>query len=304
MTKTRRFAKDMTRAALAADTLALGVHWIYDPPRVAALFNLIQGPMEPQADSHHRQAVKGDFTHFGDQIMTLLESVSDLKTFNLEDWADRWRLLFHNYKGYMDHATRDTLANFAAGRPLAEAGSQSTDMAPAARLAPLYLVYGGDEGRLLTWAREQASLTTRHPLILELVEFWAAALHRALEGEEIPAALAEAAEIHLRDGELRRLYQAGLDSAGEADSTAVINRFGASCDAFKMFPGLIHLALRHSAQPREAMIQSILGAGDNATRATLIGTLMAAGYGASFMHPLWYEGVNRRARIEVYLANV
>ena len=303
MPKIHQFAKDMNRAALAADTLALGVHWIYDPGRVAALFNFDPRPMAPQPDSYHRQAAKGGFTHFGDQIMVLLESVSELKTFSLPDWADRWRLLFHNYKGYMDHATQDTLANFAAGLPLAEVGSQSRDMAPAGRLAPLYLVYDGQEKQLLTWAREQASLTTRHPLILELVEFWAALQHRVLEGADIPSALT-AAEIHLKDAELRRLYRAGLDSAAEADSTAVITGFGASCDAFQMFPGLLHLALRYSAQPREAMTQSILGSGDNATRTTLIGTLMAAAYGASFMPPFWYEGVSQRARIEVYLANV
>ncbi len=296
-------AKDMIRAALTADTLALGVHWIYDPAKVAELFEPRREPLAPPPDTYHKHAGYGDFTHYGDQTLTLLESVAARKAFDFNDWATRWRGLFENgYQGYLDHATKDTLANLAAGRPAAEAASASTDLSPAARLAPIFAVYDGGEAGAVAGGRGQAALTTANPRVLAMVDFWAATAHHVLAGLDFLSAMAKA-EKYLGDPALKILYEAGLESARD-DSVTVINGFGASCDAFKMFPGLVHLLAKYGERPREGAVQAILAGGDNAARCALVSTVLAARYGLEFMPSSWYGAVRRREHIEALLSRL
>ena len=297
-------AKDMVRASLIADSLALGVHWIYDPKKVASLFASQPKPLAPPADSYHKAAQQGDFTHYGDQILVLLESVATLKAYRLEDWAARWKKFFtNNYKGYLDHATQETLAHFQEGRSLAELGSMSTDLAPAARMAPIFLIKHESEESAIAAAKSQASLTTRQAQTLELVEFFAVLNFRVLKGSTILGALT-AAQSYLKDQNNLFLFQSGLDSAKEDDSVAVINRFGASCDAFKMFPGVIHLLAKYHERPYDGLMQSILAGGDNAVRTSLIAITLAAAHGSKFMPASWYDAVKQKERIENYLTSV
>ncbi len=290
-------ALDMTRAALAADTLALGVHWIYDPAKVAELFGPKRAPLAPLPATYHKHAGYGDFTHYGDQIVTLLESVAALKKFDFKDWSTRWRRLFESgYLGYLDHATKDTLANLAAGRPAAEAASASTDLAPAARMAPVFAVYDGTEAGAVAGARGQAGLTTNNPQVLAMVDFWAATAHHALTGLDCAAAMAKA-EKYFGDQTLKALYASGLASVQD-DSVQAVNGFGASCDAFKMFPGTVHLLAKYGEQPREGAVQAVLAGGDNATRCALVSTILAARHGLDFMPPTWYGAVRRKDHIE------
>jgi len=114
--------KAMVLASFAADSLALGAHWIYDTESISKMFGRVDTFLKPAPNSYHATKEKGAFTHYGDQTFVLLESLAAKKGFDLSDFSARWRALFQDYNGYMDHATTDTLSNYASGGSLEDPG--------------------------------------------------------------------------------------------------------------------------------------------------------------------------------------
>ncbi len=180
-------------AAFAADALALPVHWIYDTGKLAKEFGRLDQFLKPAEGSYHFGKDKGEYTHYGDQMLVLLESVAACNGFELDDFAQRWQGLFADYHGYVDKATRTTLENFARGASPADAGSPSNDLAGAARMVPLVLCYHHDLDELLRAARQQTQMTHNNPEVIESAEFFARVLWKVLHGKSPLAAIDEVA---------------------------------------------------------------------------------------------------------------
>ncbi|GAF85785.1 unnamed protein product, partial [marine sediment metagenome] len=88
--------KAMVLASLAADSLALGVHWIYNTHVIDKKFGRVEHFLKPERPTYHPTKDRGEFTHYGDQTLILLESVAECEGFNLSDFAERWQKLFKN----------------------------------------------------------------------------------------------------------------------------------------------------------------------------------------------------------------
>lgn len=84
----------MAITPFVADSLALGVHWIYDPRKILSDFGRIETLLSPDPRSYHKNRKKGEFTHYGDQMMVLLESLAKTGHFDPIDFSRRWRDLF------------------------------------------------------------------------------------------------------------------------------------------------------------------------------------------------------------------
>ena len=109
--------KAMVLASFVADSLALGMHWIYNTARIEHTFGRIDSLLTPGAESYHSSKARGDFTHYGDQALVLLESVASRRDYGLHDFSLRWRNLFKDYTGYVDQVTSITLSRLASGNP-------------------------------------------------------------------------------------------------------------------------------------------------------------------------------------------
>jgi ADP-ribosylglycohydrolase len=157
--------KAMVLASFAADSLSLGVHWIYNTNVIDKKWGRVETYIKPERPTYHPTKDLGEFTHYGDQTMFLLESISAHAGFDLNDFADRWQQLFNTYDGYFDGATKATIENIASGKPSIESGSDSDDFAGAARIAPLAYIYQNDLEPLITSVRAQTALTHNNPLI-------------------------------------------------------------------------------------------------------------------------------------------
>jgi hypothetical protein len=101
----------MVLASFAADSLALGVHWIYDAAKIKRDFGRVDTLRKPLPGSSHSTKDVGEFTHYGDQTFVLLQSVASQRGFELSDFSKRWQALFKAYRGYYDQATKKTLQN-------------------------------------------------------------------------------------------------------------------------------------------------------------------------------------------------
>ena len=116
-------------AAFAADAFSLGTHWIYNTNVIDRKLGRVETLLKPEIASFHKGKDAGEFTHFGDQMLVLLESVSEKGGFDIADFSNRWQALFASYDGYLDRATKDTLQNFASNATPETSGSGSTDLA-------------------------------------------------------------------------------------------------------------------------------------------------------------------------------
>jgi ADP-ribosylglycohydrolase len=294
--------KAMTLASFAGDSLALGAHWVYDASELAEKFGRVEELRKPLPNSYHPNRQAGEFTHYGDQAFVLLESLAAKKTFDLDDFADRWKALFDGYDGYIDNATKNTLRRFKDGWGPLDAGSPSTDFSGATRIAPLILLYRHDPDALLAAAALQTKMTHNTPLVVEAARFLARSGAALLDGADIREAftLAKAGTSH---AELASFVDLGLATAGK-DTVNVIGAFGQSCHIDHAFPSVIHIAVTFEKDLKGALVASVMAGGDSAARNMALGLLLGARLGMSAIPPDWLSGLKRRERIEKLLAEL
>jgi len=295
-------AKAMVLGSFLGDSLALGVHWIYDQAQIARLHNRIDGLKDPAPDSYHPTKQAGDFTHYGDQAFLLLQSVADKSGFDPVDFSARWRAMFEGgYTGYVDRATRNTLSQLAAGWEPQDAGSVSDELSGAARIAPLVYVYRSDLEAMVAACRAQAALTHNNAKVIDAAEFFARTTHAVLSGVSPLEAMTAALTGRFHGSPLHGWFTQGLDAAAE-DSLLAIARFGQSCHVDGAFQSVVQLIARHQGAPAEALVDSAMAGGDSAARNMIVGMVLCAQSGIVSLPGSWLDSLGKRSEIEVLLA--
>ena len=290
----------MVMASFLGDSLALGVHWIYDTARIQAEYGRVDSLLKPKPDSYHPTKEKGEFTHYGDQTLVLLESVMARKGFRLDDFAVRWRSFFEQYQGYFDQATKATLRNFELGKGPEDAGSSSNDLAGAARIAPLVFWYRDDPDSLVEAARAQTRMTHNNPLIADCAEFFARTTRRVAKGETPVSAMSRVGAERFGESHLWEWVQEGIRQKDE-ESVTTIAHFGQSCHVDEAFPGVVYLIARHEDNLKEGLIQAVMAGGDNAGRAMIVGMVLGAYGGQEALPPEWVQDLKKAEEIRRYL---
>lgn len=282
-------------ASLAGDALAMAPHWIYDVEELRSRFGRVAELRDAPAGSYHHPKKAGDFTHYGDQLLVLLESLAEQKAFDLVDFSFRWKTLFDSYTGYVDSATRGTLSNMGFGWGPEDSGSPSTDLAGAARIAPLAVLPAGDEEALVQAARAQTAMTHNGPGLPDAAEILARSLVRVFAGETPVDALQNAARGSW-NAPFGRWVEQGVDSASQ-DTIQAIGRFGQSCHLDGGFASVAHLVARYGDEPAEALVQSVMAGGDSAARNLAAGMLLGAHAGKNAYAPEWVDHLTRKDHI-------
>jgi ADP-ribosylglycohydrolase len=288
--------KAMVMASFAADSLALGVHWIYDTESIVHLFGRVESFLKPGTHSYHSTKEKGDFTHYGDQAFVLLESLTAEKGFDLSAFSARWRALFDNYDGYMDYATRATLSNYDSGGSYQDPGSPSDDLAGAARIAPLVYAYTRDIDRLVKSVKAQTRMTHDNPLTVNASEFFGRVAWQVLQGARPTEAMQKIAEERFVSSPLSGWVREGLESKTKK-TVPTITRFGQSCHTEEAFPGVVHLIAKYEEDLREGLIQSVMAGGDSAARGMIVGMVLGAHLGMESLPQHWIDGLKRKDKI-------
>jgi ADP-ribosylglycohydrolase len=289
-------AEAMVLASFAADSLALGAHWIYDIGEIDRKFGRVEGLLKPLENSYHATKDLGEFTHYGDQAFVLLESIVASSGFDIDDFARRWKKLFETYNGYVDNATKATLANFASGKNPEESGSSSSDLAGAARIAPLVYRYRTDLGELLSSAKTQTAMTHDNPSVIDVSEFFARVTWKVLEGETPLSAIREVRDEHFRESLLGQWTAEGIQSA-RSDTRSAILKFGQSCDVERAFPSVVHLIGKYEGNLREALVENVMAGGDSAARGLVVGMILGAHLGFEAIPSEWLSGLKRYQHI-------
>lgn len=278
--------KDAVMASFIADALSLGVHWVYDTALIKDRYGRLDQMVKPELAPFHRAREKGQFTHYGDQTLALLDSVSKNKGFHPEHFNRTWQALFDGYSGYLDGATKDTLKNIASNPDMNPAGSFSSDLGGAARISPLALAYHKDADGFVSAARTQTALTHNQPIVIQTAEFFARTAVLVFQGQEPVFAVKKTLEQTADAPELKQMVTAGLESKDEETSQAIA-RFGAMCAVPGALPSTIHLIAKYEHNLEQALIENIMAGGDSSARGLLAGFILGAGQGLSQIPETW-----------------
>ncbi|WP_171103767.1 ADP-ribosylglycohydrolase family protein [Ruegeria sp. HKCCD7255] len=273
--------RDLVVGALVADAASLGLHWLYDQPRIAQLalgepeFRATNAKDFEGVPSYFAHPLKqpGDLTQYGEQTMVLLRALAasggryDQAAYNAE-----FRAHFGyggTYSGYIDHATRETLNALAAGEADTPKGAEDVQMPAIAKLPAL--VAAGLEDH----ARQAIRTTNRSDLAEAYGAVATAMLVSAREGHsinEVVAAGLSAADPAI----LPRLELAC--AATDRSTQDVTAEFGMACDLENGLPSILHnLSTTNSYQ--DDIRANILAGGDSCGRAMLLGAVAGAVYG-------------------------
>lgn len=289
-------ARAMVLASFVADSLALGAHWIYDTARIREQWGRVDALMKPAPDSFHPSKEAGEFTHYGDQAFVLLESLAARGTFLADDFSMRWKALFQDYHGYYDKATKATLKSFASGTGPAEAGSSSSDLAGASRVAPLVYCFQDDLDALLEAAKAQTMMTHNHPLVIDAGLFFSNVSWMVLRGEDPVSAMEEVSRNRFAHTPIAKWVSDGIQSQ-DADSIDTISGFGQSCHVDDAFPGVVHLVSKYKTNLEEALVQSVMAGGDSAARGMVVGMVLGARLGGKSIPSRWLSRLKKQQEI-------
>lgn len=296
-------AKAMVLASFAADALALGAHWIYDTDQIASTFNRVETFQKPGENAYHSTKNAGGFTHYGDQMLVLMESVAACRGFDLNHFAALWQNhLLHN-TGYIDRATRSTLMNFDDGKTPETAGSESTDLGGAARMTPLAYAYRNACDALINSARVQTAMTHNHILVIDSAAFFSAAVFRILQGESPVAAIETTTALQFNREPFRTWVEKGIESRS-SDTISAVKRFGQMCEINAAFPAVIHLVARYEGNLQQALIENVMAGGDSAARGMITGMLLGAFHGLEAIPEPWLTELSARDKIYSLMADI
>lgn len=283
--------------SFVADAFSMGPHWIYDIDALRENYGSISGYTRPKVMDYHAGREPGDFTHLGDQALLLLESIRHRGGFDRDGWAADWRSYFEHYDGYFDAATKQTLRHLQAGDPVETAGSDSTELAGASRVAAVIHRYWDDPDRMMQAAREQTDVTHHTDIIVECASFIVHAVEAVSAGKRPTEALRTAAKAQAYAAlPATEWVEKGIASA-DTDSTEAIGTFGRACDVRFSFPSVAHLVARHENDFSAALIANVEAGGDSAARGLMLGMILGAYHGKSAIPADWLNGLTQHDRI-------
>lgn len=280
----------MLHGSFIAESISLGVHWIYDPALIVKKHGRVTGYLSPGADSYHPHKKAGEQGHAGDQALRLLTFLQREHRWDAAAFLADWQAMWPTYNDYVDKATKGTLANVQAGATAASSGAPSDELAGPARIAPLMALFADKpEAEAVSAAIEQTVITHRSPEAIECAEFLARATHRLLQGGELQSVIAATAPAWALQA---------ADAAGKDDA---IGQLGRACPIPQALPATLWLVRHHGNDFATATIENAMAGGDNCARALALGMLLGAAHGIDAIPAAWREGLLAKPLLDGFL---
>jgi hypothetical protein len=273
--------------ALVADSASLGLHWVYDPARIAEIEPLRGIVFLPPDSSNysgikgyfaHRLKVAGDSSSYGEACLLMLKHLAQHGGFNRVEYQSEFRAYFGpggEYVGYIDTPTRLTLGTLSVLEPSkfpAASGADDDQLPALAALPALVAGHKGAREELIARVEDAVRVTNNNGLAISAARCASAALFNLLHGMPLPQAFNEV--LPLAGNTLEPLLAEAL-AMPQLDSLAAAERFGSSCHVAEGLPLIFHLALR-APDYKTAVECNIRAGGDNCGRSIMLGAIVAA----------------------------
>jgi len=284
--------------ALVADAFALGAHWIYDCDEIKEKFPKLEGFYDPETQ-YHGSKKAGDFTHYGDQTLWLLESISLEKEFSIASFSTRWIEYMSKYEGYIEGASKTSFENLNAGKSPLESGSSSQDLSVVGRIAPLALLYCDEQKNFEDNAVLQTKMTHASHESIKATRFFSQLLYLILQGYQPKNSIK--VMLDASEDEIEKKWIKVALASIEHDSVDAIQSCGQSCNVKGACPSALHLILKYENNYAEAMRQNVYAGGDSAARGMVVGMILGAYKGIDSIPKAWIDKLSSKDRIEKYI---
>lgn len=279
----------MLLGALVADAASLGVHWIYDPDRIAeiAAGRDDQSSFTP-VDAANYANTKGYFAHglrrsgmltqYGEVLRLTIQSMNaNDGAFDVAAYQAAFAAHFGpggTYTGYIDRPTRATLDNIAAEQ--SPTGIDDDQNPAVARLPAIFAGYQGKANLSATMIAAM-EVTNVNAVAAAYGAAFADLLSRVAQNESLSDALQAAADG--ADDTIKSEIKGAL-STSDDNSTDYAGLMGRACHLPTAGPIVFHI-LKHADSYRDAVERNNLAGGDSAGRSILIGAVMGLVYGVA-----------------------
>lgn len=273
--------------ALIADSASLGLHWLYDPERIAQIEQtkglvFLQPDVTDYANTRgyfaHGSKIAGDSSGYGELCLLMLRHYAQHGQFMRIEYQTEYRNHFGPggaYIGYVDSPTRQTLLTLLPLKPeeFPEiSGAEDDQFAALATIPVVVATHIGSQSALSTKIEQAVRLTNHNDTAVAAAQFAAGVLFAILNGQPIAQALASA--LSLAGEKVSPLIEEVLQ-VRTLDSQAIAKRFGSACHVLEGVPIIAHIA-HHAPDYRTAIEENIRIGGDSCGRAIMLGAIMAA----------------------------
>lgn len=273
--------------ALVADAASLGLHWLYDPARIAEIEKNTELVFrQPNAIDYagtsgffaHGGKQAGESTGYGETCLLMLKHLAKHGEFNRTAYQVEFRTHFGpggEYTGYVDSPTRQTLRILLPLDPedFPEISGADDDQMPALATIPaLVASHCGSHDTLMQRVEAAVRITNHNDIAVSAACCAATALRGILNGNSMIEALTDAVAI-AGDG-LKPLLAQAL-ATDRLDSISAATCFGSACHIPEGLPLVFHIA-KHAPDYSSAIKANIRAGGDSCGRAIILGALVTA----------------------------
>lgn len=280
---------EMLLGALVSDAACLGLHWIYEPERIAEIAARRGGQCAfTPVDAANYKDVLGYLAHGGRRngMLTQYGEVLRLAIQSMNTSGGAFEVVAYQaafvahfgpggpYQGYIDRPTRATLNNIAEKR--SPSGIDDDQNPAISRLPAILAGYHGADN-LQDMITQSMQVTNVNDIASAYSVAFADVLLRVMQNEALSDAL-EAAAMSADDSIKAELLNAV--STTDANSIEYAGLIGRACHLPTAGPIMFHI-LKHSGSYRDAVERNILAGGDSAGRSILIGAIMGRVHGVA-----------------------
>ncbi|CAA6824235.1 MAG: ADP-ribosylglycohydrolase [uncultured Sulfurovum sp.] len=288
--------KGLMWGSLLGDAYSLGGHWVYDQNELNNSQLNFKGLNNPLS-SYHLEKKAGDFTHYGDQTVWLLEHINHAKIYEPYEYSQVWQKKMSNYKGYVDGASKESLGNLNNGASFMSAGSNSQDLSVIGRHAPIIFSISNMDD-IVDFVKFHTCLTHMSKEMLDASKYIVEITLAMLYDLDLESTLKERAKFYgeVVEAEVKKAFELRDMPTNEA-----INTLGASCGMQGALASTIHLLLNYHDDFDALLKVNVLAGGDSSARAMVAGMIVGARYGFEAIKPSWIEEINDYERLNGFI---
>lgn len=297
------------------DALCLGTHWIYNLEDLKAFYPDLKGFEAPRPGHYHDGKKPGDFTHYGEAALLLLESVAQSGGLDIADYGNRFfgHFASPSYRGYMDSATRGTIENAkldAISSPPEDfdfqSGADDDQLATATSVAPVVARYH-DAPDLAEQVERVTRVRQNHPRSVAYMHIYSQILAELLVGTDMHSAIhrvQESAAKHAEFGNELALRFREVFERKHLNTTEATAQLGQSCPLKNSFPSALVAVVQTPDDFEGTLLRVLAAGGDNAGRAAIAGAMLGAHLGARAIPQSLRERLVHRVRIATALTTL
>ncbi len=282
--------------SLVGDAYSLSGHLIYDQKKLAnSKLNLdtLNNPLSPL----HQKKSAGDFTHYGDQTLWLLEYISNSHHYDPFEFGKIWQEKMNNYHGYLDRASKSTLYNLHNGSIFMASGSDSNDLSIVGRHAPIiFTIKSIDE--IMDAIKLHTFLTHFEKEVLNASRYITEVTLAMIYNLDLEKTIKERSKYYgeLVEDEIDRAFK-----VRSMDPNNAIKYLGQDSGLQGGLASTIYLLLNYHNDFNALLKANLLAGGDSAARAMVAGMVVGARYGFKAIQPQWIEKLNHYPLLQSFI---